>query len=76
MIVFIGRSISNVRFVIEGNETSNSLTAGRIEIFFAGRWGSICSDGFTQQDAMGLCHFLTGSAGVLAYGAVGSTNLE
>ena len=62
--------------MIEGNKTSNSLTAGRIEIFFAGRWGSICSDGFTLQDAMGLCHFLRGSTGVLAYGAVGSKNLQ
>ena len=56
--------------------TSNSLTAGRVDIFFAGRWGTICSDGFTLQDAMGLCHILTGSSGVLAYGAVGSNNLQ
>ena len=61
--------------MIGENQTSNSLTAGRVEIFFAGRWGSICSDGFTRQDAMGLCHILTRSAGVLAYGAVGSNNL-
>ena len=62
--------------MIGDNKTSDSLTAGRMEIFFAGRWGSIYSDGFTQQDAMGLCHILTGSANVLAYGAVGSSNLE
>ena len=56
--------------------TSSSLTAGRVEIFFAGRWGTICSQGFTLQDAMGLCHFLTRSADVLSYGAVGSDNLQ
>ena len=56
--------------------TSSSLTAGRVEIFFAGRWGTICSQSFTLQDAMGLCHILTGSADVLSYGAVGSDNLE
>ena len=67
---------SSARFVIGESQTSNSLTAGRVEIFFAGRWGSICSDGFTQQDAIGLCHILTRSAGVLAYGAVGSNNLQ
>ena len=67
---------SSARFVIGESQTSNSLTAGRVEIFFAGRWGSICGDGFTQQDAMGLCHILTRSAGVLAYGAVGNNNLQ
>ena len=56
--------------------TSSSLTAGRVEVFFAGRWGTICSQGFTLQDAMGLCHILTRSADVLLYGAVGSDNLE
>ena len=61
--------------MIGDNKTSDSLTAGRMEIFFAGRWGSICSDGFTQQDAMGLCHILTGTTNVLAYSAVGSNNL-
>ena len=53
-----------------------SLTAGRVEIFFAGHWGSICSDKFTLSDAMGLCHILTRSSSVLAYGSTGSDNLE
>ena len=47
-----------------------------MDIFFAGRWGTICSDGFSLSDARGLCHILTGSSSVLAYGAVGDDNLE
>ena len=55
---------------------SRYLTAGRVEIFFAGYWGTICSIGFTLTDAQGLCHILTGSSSVLAYGTVGDDNLE
>ena len=64
-----------VRFVSNNEKISSSLTAGRLAIFFAGRWGSICSKGVKLSDAMALCHYLTGSTSVLAYGAVGSDNL-
>ena len=62
--------------VEEGKGFQIYLTAGRIQIFFAGHWGTICSNGFTSSDAQGLCHILTGSSSVLAYGAVGDDNLE
>ena len=65
-----------MRFVSKNGRLSNSLTAGRVEIFFAGRWGTICSDKFTLSDAMGLCHILTDSTAVLAYGTVGRDNLQ
>ena len=67
---------SVVRFVSKNGRISNSLTAGRVDIFFAGRWGSICSDNFQLSDAMGLCHILTSSSDVLAFGTTGSDNLE
>lgn len=67
---------STVRFVSKRDKLSSSLTAGRVDIFFAGRWGTICSDGFTLLDAKGLCHILTNSTSVLAYGSVGDDNLE
>ena len=72
-------------FIIAGNSavlfasnkgSSVHLTAGRVDIFFAGHWGTICSKGVTLSDAQGLCHILTGSSTVLAYGSVGSENLE
>ena len=65
-----------MRFVSKNGGLSDSLTAGRVEIFFAGRWGTICSDNFTQSDAMGLCHILTGSNNVLAYDAAGQASLQ
>lgn len=67
---------SVVRFISKRQKLSRYLTAGRVEIFFAGYWGTICSSGFTLSDAQGLCHILTGSSSVLAYGTVGDDNLE
>ena len=65
-----------MRFVSKREKISRYLTAGRVEIFFAGYWGTICSNGFTLSAAQGLCHILTGSSSVLAYGTVGDNNLE
>lgn len=42
--------------------TSTSLTAGRLETFHDGRWGTVCSDGFDSVDAAVLCGALTGSS--------------
>ena len=66
---------SGVIFSTMGGASSYGLTAGRVNIFYAGRWGTICSDGFGFSDALGLCHIMTGSSSVLAYGPVGSDNL-
>ena len=65
-----------MQMVSKNEGLSVSLTAGRVEIFFAGRWETICSDNFQLSDAMGLCHILTRSSNVLAYGVTGSKNLE
>ena len=75
-LCIINLDTSTVRFVSKREKVSRYLTAGRIQIFFAGRWGTICSNGFTSSDARRLCHILTGSSSVLAYGAVGDHNLE
>ncbi|WAR10854.1 NETR-like protein, partial [Mya arenaria] len=37
---------------------SDSYHEGRIEIFFNGRWGSVCDDGFGAGDAQVACHML------------------
>ena len=68
------------RLVTTNNKASHSkfnLTAGRLEVFFSGKWGSICSDGFSMSDAKVFCVALTGSsnATVLRYGSVGSDGL-
>ena len=66
---------SAVRLVTTNGATSANLTAGRVDIFYAGLWGTICNDGFSSSDARALCHILTGSSTVLAYGTVGSSSL-
>ena len=67
---------SAVRLVTKDSATSVHLTAGRVEVFYVGRWGTICNDGFSSSDAAALCHILTGSRTVLAYGTVGSSRLQ
>lgn len=63
---------SAVRLVSKNERTSPYLTAGRLDIFYVGRWGTTCTDGFSSTDARALCSILTGSTSVLSYGAVGS----
>ena len=71
----IDAGTSAVRLVTTNGATSVNLTAGRVEVFYVGRWGTICDDGFSSSDAAALCHNLTGSSTVLAYGTVGSSRL-
>ena len=67
---------SGVRLVAKNERTSPYLTAGRVDIFYVGRWGTICNDGFSSSDAKALCHIVTGSSTVLAYGTVGNSKLQ
>ena len=64
------------RLVSRNEKTSSTLTAGRLEVFFSGKWGAVCSDGFTSTDASVFCSVTTGSTTVLRYGPVGSDGLE
>ena len=66
---------SAVRLVSKNEKTSAYLTAGRLDIFFVGRWGTICTEGFHSSDAVAICSILTGSTSVLGYGAVGSQSI-
>ena len=67
---------SAIWLVGKNGATSRYLTAGRVDIFYVGRWGTICNDGFSSSDAAALCHILTGSTTVLAYGPVGSSRIK
>ena len=59
----------------KASQSKFNLTAGRLEVFFSGKWGSICTDGFSMSDAKVFCVALTGSSTVLRYGSVGSDGL-
>lgn len=66
----------SVRLVANGEETSDNPIAGRLEVYFSGKWGSVCSDGFTLSNAKDFCDVATGSRNVRRFGAVQSSGLE
>ena len=63
----------SVRLVANG---VNNPIAGRLEVYFSGKWGSVCSDGFTLSNAKDFCDIATGSRNVRQFGAVQSSGLE
>ena len=58
--------------LVANEKTSPYLTAGRVELFYVGRWGTVCDDGFSSDDSVALCNILTGSRVALSYGGVKS----
>ena len=47
--------MTNIRArVVNGSST----TSGRLELFYNGTWGTVCDDGFTQNDAAVACRML------------------
>ena len=50
---------------------NGNLTAGRVEIFYNGQWGTICDDHWTQREADIICRELgfPGAMAALSNGA-------
>ena len=53
--------------LVQGSVTSSSFSAGRLEVFLYGEWGTICASGFGLIETLIACKQL-GYNGVLDYG--------
>ena len=55
------------RLVARGGRTSPNLTAGRLEIYYNGQWGTVCDDNFGNDEATVACRELGFTAGYYRY---------
>ena len=54
-IVITGQELQDIRLV---QGASGGVRDGRIEVQYQGLWGTICQDGFDNQDAGVVCRML------------------
>ena len=67
----LGQYSGNLRLVARNGQTSSSLTAGRLEVYYSGEWGTVCDDQFGVAEANVACRQLGFSDGYLYYSSVG-----
>ena len=68
----------SIRLVTKREQTSLSLTAGRLEVYYNGQWGTVCdhSHSFGSTEAKVACRQLGFGPSYLDYGIVGSPALR
>ena len=69
-----GQSSGDLRLVARNGQTSPSLTAGRLEVYYNGQWGTVCDDRFGTTEANVACRQLGYTEGSLYDTNVGSTS--
>ena len=70
--VVINSNSGQLRLVARDGRTSPSLTAGRLEVYYNGQWGTVCDDEFGVSEARIACNQLGFTQGYLHYTSVGS----
>lgn len=43
---------------VKARLVNGTITAGRLEIYFNGEWGTVCDDAFGKDDAQVACRML------------------
>ena len=72
-ILYSGQTSGQLRLVNRNGQSSSSLTAGRLEVYYRGQWGTVCGDNFFQTEADVACQQLGFSGGAYDYTTVGSS---
>ena len=68
-----GPTSGQLRLVNRNGQTSSTLTAGRLEVYYSGQWGTVCDDNFGPSEARVACNQLGFTRGYLYYTNVGSS---
>ena len=64
------QSSGDLRLVGRNEVTSSSLTAGRLEVYYNGQWGTVCDNAFSETEANVACRQL-GFSGHVDFGTIG-----
>jgi hypothetical protein len=68
-----GQNSGDLRLVARNDQTLRYLTAGRLEVYYNGQWGTVCANQFGALEAVTACNQLGFPGGFLHYKRVDYT---